>query len=602
MNWGSDDMHSAANDLTTEGDLPLDRFQLSRLAEAVDGLTRDQLTWASGYLAGMGAARSAPAPATAAEPSLTILYASVGGNARAVAEALAEGAAARGLAPRLASVDGYRARDLAKEKLVYLVISTQGEGEPPEGALELFRYLKGKKPPQLGELEYAVFGLGDSSYEFFNQAAKDLDQHLQDLGATSVVDRVDADVDYEAHTEAWYAQVLEIAEKKRPSDSAQVIPLQRQAPSVMRHDRNHPYEAEVLDNRRITTGDAIGEVHNLVLEIDPEVIRYQPGDSLGVLFRNDPALVDQVLALTGLSADATVSLQGRSLTLQEALVNERELTQLHPSVVSAWAEQTGNEQLLALREDKAQLRTFAGERQLIDLLAAYPAEVTADVLVGVLQALQPRLYSIASSQAETPDEVHLTVTTVEYEAFGREHLGGASGHLTRRVEPGDVQAVYVAENNGFRLPQNGDTPIIMVGAGTGIAPFRAFLQERAANSASGRNWLVFGNRHFHRDFLYQTEWIAHRDAGLLHEVSLAFSRDSDDRPYVQDRLRETGAEVYRWLQEGAHFYVCGGLAMAREVQDALQAIVETHGGLDAAAAAEYIEELQAQGRYQKDAY
>ncbi len=595
-------MRNAANDVSTGSDLPLNSFQLSRLAQAVEGLTQDQLTWASGYLAGMGAARSAPTLAPTVAPSLTILYASVGGNARAVAEALAESAADRGLAPRLVSVDDYRARDLAKEKLVYVVISTQGEGEPPEGALELFRYLKGKKPPQLGELEYAVFGLGDSSYEFFNQAAKDLDQQLQDLGATSVVDRVDADVDYEVHTQAWYDQVLKIAEKNRPADGAQVIPLQRQAPAVVRYDRNHPYEAEVVDNRRITTDDAIGAVHNLVLEIDPETIRYQPGDSLGVLFRNDPALVDQVLAMTGLSADAAVALQGRSLELREALINERELTQLHPSVVNAWAEQTGNQELLALREDKAQLRNFAGERQLIDLLAEYPGEVTADTLVSLLQPLQPRLYSIASSQAETPDEVHLTVATVEYEAFGREHLGGASGHLTRRVEPGDVQAIYVAENNGFRLPKNGDAPVIMVGAGTGIAPFRGFLQERAATGADGKNWLVFGNRHFHRDFLYQTDWIAHRDAGLLHEVSLAFSRDSDDRPYVQDRLRENGAEVYRWLQEGAHFYVCGGLAMARAVQDTLQAIVETHAGLDAAAAAEYIEELQAEGRYQKDAY
>lgn len=595
-------MHNAANQATTQTAAPLDGFQLSRLAQAVEGLGRDQLLWASGYLAGLGTSRLPASNVAADTPGLTILYASVGGNARAVAETLAEDARARGLTPRLVSADRYRVRELARERLLYVVISTQGEGEPPEAAHELFRHLTGRKPPQLDQLEYAIFGLGDSSYEFFNQAAKDLDRHFSALGATAVTARVDADVDYQASTDDWYAQVLKIAEKTRPADEAQVIPLQRQPSTSVRHDRRNPFEAEVLDRRLITTDDAIAEVHHLVLGIDEDTVRYQPGDALGVLFHNDRQVVDEVLALTGLDGDVRVTVQGQSLHLQEALRSHLELTQLHPTVVGRWADTIDDAELRALRDDKAALRAFAAEREVVDLLQAYPGGPDADTLVGLLQPLQPRLYSIASSQAETPDEVHLTVATVHYDAFGRHHLGGASGHLTRRIEQGEVQAVYVAENNGFRLPEDDDVPVIMIGAGTGIAPFRAFLQERAARGAAGHHWLVFGNRHFHRDFLYQSEWIEHRAAGRLQCVSLAFSRDSDDGPYVQDRLREEGGELYRWLQQGAQLYVCGSLAMERAVRETLQSVVAEHAGLDADAAHEFIEDLQSQGRYQRDAY
>ena len=595
-------MQNAANDTAVSGGIALDGFQLSRLAQAVEGLSHEQLNWASGYLAGLGASRGLNRPQAEATPTLTILYASVGGNARGVAETLADDANARGLTPRLVAADQYRARDLTRERLLFIVISTQGEGEPPESAHELFRFLDGRKPPRLDRLEYAVFGLGDSSYEFFNQAARDLDRRLRALGASALIERVDADVDYQSQTEGWCAKALKIAERTRPADEAQVIPLQRQAPDVVRFDRNHPSRAELLENRRIVTDGAITAVHHLALEIDPGGIRYQPGDALGVLFHNDPEMVDEILSLTGLQPDTTVSLRGERLHLHDALRSHLELTQLHPGVVSGWADVGQHDELLALREDRGRLRTFAAGRQLVDLLQAYPARIGADALVDLLQPLQPRLYSIASSQREYPDEVHLTVATLAYDAFGRGHLGGASGHLTRRMEIGDVQAVFVAENNGFRLPDDPDTPVIMVAAGTGIAPFRAFLQERAATGAAGRNWLVFGNRHFHRDFLYQTDWIAHRRAGRLDRVSLAFSRDSDDRPYVQDRLREEGAELYRWLQQGAQLYVCGGLAMERAVRTTLQSIAADHGGLDTARAEAYLEDLQSQGRYLKDVY
>jgi sulfite reductase (NADPH) flavoprotein alpha-component len=378
--------------------------------------------------------------------------------------------------------------------------------------------------------------------------------------------------------------------------------MQRPVPSPPRHDRQHPYLAQLIEHRRITTDDAVSGVYHLVLGADSGGLSYRPGDALGVVHRNDPALVEQILRLTGLSGDAPVTVRDQPVSLFDALTRRLEVTQLHPAVVAGWADIASNPRLQGLAEEAGGLRGFVRGRQLIDLLQEFPAKVDAARLATLLRPLQPRLYSIASSQSAYADEVHLTVSTLAYQAHGRDHLGAASGWLTRRLDEGADAEVYVAENPGFRLPEDGDTPIIMVGVGTGIAPYRGFLQERELLGHGGRNWLVFGNRHFHRDFLYQKEWIDFRKAGLLTRASLAFSRDSAQRPYVQDRLVEEGSEIYRWLNDGARLYVCGGLAMEKGVLRSLQTVVQTHGGLDADAAARWVEELRAQGRYLKDVY
>ncbi|MES9993821.1 MAG: flavodoxin domain-containing protein [Candidatus Thiodiazotropha sp.] len=581
---------------------PLDGLQLSRLQQAVEGLNNEQLTWASGYLAGLGAVQPAPGEAVNEAPRFTVIYATHGGNARSVAEALADAATSRGLAPRLVSAEAYRARDLTKEQLLVVVISTQGEGEPPESAYELFKYLKGVKAPQLDRLQYAIFGLGDSSYEHFCQAAKELDGLLQGCGAKTLLERVDADIDFQQQSNAWQEGILKLVEQLQPSDQARVIPLQRGAIAGVRFDRNHPYQAELLDRRRITSDDALAEVHHLALEIDPQVIRYQPGDALGVLFRNDATLVEEITSLGELSGETQVRLGDDVMSLTQALVERLELTQLHPSVVKGWGALNGDKELVSLSEDAGALRRFVQGLQLVDLLQAYPAELAAQDLVDLLHPQQPRLYSIASSQRAYEDEVHLTVSTLRYRDRGREHLGGASGYLTQRFAEGDRLGLYLAENPGFRLPESADTSIIMVGAGTGIAPYRAFLQEREATGATGAGWLIFGNRHFHRDFLYQTDWLNYRKAGLLERISLAFSRDDAERTYVQARLYEERAELFRWLQEGAHLYVCGGVAMEQGVRQALQGVAQDQGGLDEEAAIEYIESLREQGRYQRDVY
>jgi sulfite reductase (NADPH) flavoprotein alpha-component len=580
---------------------PLEGLQLTRLQQAVEGLNNEQLAWASGYLAGLGRMQPAVAKVTNEAPGVTILYATQGGNARSVAETLADSAMARGLAPRLVSADSYRPKALARERLLVVVISTQGEGEPPESAHELFKFLKGKRVPRLDQLKYAIFGLGDSSYELFCQAARDLDALLSRQGAGALLNRVDADVDFQQPSANWQGEILQILEKLQPSDQATIIPLQRSMQAA-KYNRNNPYQAQLLERRRITTVDAVCNVQHLSLEIDPDAISYTPGDALGLFFRNAPALVEEILSLTGLEAGTSVSINGERLTLAQALGERLELTQLHPNVVKAWAALETHPELHTLSQDNEKLRHFVRDRQFIDLPLYYSSDVDAQGLVGLLYTQQPRLYSIASSQLAYEDEIHLTVAALHYFGHGRDYLGGASGYLTQRIEEGDSLGVYVVENPNFKLPQSTDTPIIMVGAGTGIAPYRAFLQEREARGAAGKGWLLFGNRHFHRDFLYQTDWLNYRKAGLLDRVSLAFSRDEGERSYVQARLYEEREVLYRWLQEGAHLYVCGGVEMAQGVDQSLLAIAQVQGGLQEEAAVEYIESLREQGRYQRDIY
>ena len=602
-------MQNTATKLADNSAGQLGEAQLERLQQAAESLNSAQLNWASGYLAGLCAVPS-PAKQNAAAASMTILYATQGGNAQCIATELANNATALGYPARVESVNAYRVRGLAKEKILVVVISTQGDGDPPESAQELIRYLSSNKHAELNDLQYAIFGLGDSSYECFCKAGRDLDTLLQDRGARALLQRVDADVDFHSQAVDWYKDLLKEVEpildqagkSGRDQAESRVIQLQLQTQLSAGHDRNNPITAEIIDTRSITTDDAHTRVQHLSLAIDPQLVTYRPGDALGVWFRNDPQLVDAVLHLTGLDAKEPVEIQGRSEDLGEALASQLELTQLHPLVVKAWSSFTGNSGLAELAQDSKKLRAFATERQFIDLLHDYPGDINAGNLVKILQTVQPRLYSIASSQAAYEDEIHLTVSSTQYHTHGREHLGAASGYLNRRIDAGDEIHVYIAENPAFNLPDDGDTALILIGTGSGIAPYRAFLQEREAIGATGPVWLVFGNRHFHRDFLYQSDWLKYRKAGLLERVSLAFSRDINAPAYVQDRLCEEGAELFRWLSEGARIYVCGCVAMEKGVSEALHGIIAQHGNMSAESATQYVEDLHAGKRYLRDVY
>lgn len=593
---------------------PLSEQQVKQLQQLVSQLNPIQQAWVSGYLAasaqlaGQGLAGAAPAQAAAAA-SLTILFGSQTGNARHVAEALAKQAQGKGISAKVVDMAEYKTSQLKNEQYLVIVTSTYGEGEPPENAIGLHNFLFSKKAPKLSGLKYAVLGLGDTSYEFFCKTAQDFDSRLAELGATSVQARADLDVDYQAQADSWSNEVIAKLEpelKAAAAPSAEVIAWpgsDATAGAASQYSKQNPFAAELYTNQKITGRDSTKDVRHIEISLAGSGLSYQPGDALGVYFTNDEALVRELLLLTAIARDTPVTIGGETLTIEQALTEQLELTQSYPAFVEKYAAATGNATLSELAADKAALRTYLSERQIIDIVREHPGLLSAQQLADALRKQQPRLYSIASSQAEVEDEVHLTVAVVRYDAYGQPHLGGASGFLAERLAEGDKVKVFVEHNNNFRLPQSDDTPVIMIGPGTGIAPFRAFLQERDARGASGKNWLFFGNPHFTQDFLYQLELQNYLKRGVLSKLDVAFSRDQATKVYVQDKLRKHGAEVWQWLNDGAHLYICGDAnRMAKDVQQALIEIVQQYGGKTAGEAQHYLDELRVAKRYQKDVY
>ncbi|WP_421182612.1 assimilatory sulfite reductase (NADPH) flavoprotein subunit [Aeromonas dhakensis] len=585
---------------------PLSDEQQRQLSQVLSTLNTQQLAWVSGYLYGLSQAGSQPAvtgaAATAPSGNLTILYGSQTGNAKGVASSIKAQAEARGLPVTLTSMADYKPKQLKKETHLLVVVSTYGEGEPPESAVDLFEQLKKGKVGKLEGLKFAVLGLGDSSYEFFCQTGKDFDSLLTKAGADRVHELASLDVDYQDAAKAWGEQALNAIAATLSAGPAgsSVASAVQQAVGHSQYSKENPFPARLSVNQKITGRDSTKDIRHIEISLEESGIRYQPGDALGIWFDNDPALVSEVLALAGLSGDEATA-RG---SLREVLSRELELTRLHGGFITGLADISGNAALKDLAGDKAQVNALVASAQVVDVLKRFPTALTAEQLLGLLRPLTPRLYSIASSQSEVEEEVHLTVGVVRYpQEDGSVRSGAASSYLADRLaEDGEVR-VFVEHNDNFRLPPNPDTPVIMVGPGTGIAPFRAFLQEREAQGAEGNNWLFFGNPHFTQDFLYQVEWQRYVKSGLLNKISLAFSRDQAEKVYVQHRLREAGQELYQWLEAGAHFYVCGDAnQMAKDVQEALLDVIAEHGHKSREEAEEYLSELRRAKRYQRDVY
>lgn len=593
--------------------LPLNPEQLARLTAATTDLTPTQLAWVSGYFWGVlnqqpGANALAAAPAAAVEtPTITLLSASQTGNARRVAEALRDDLLAAKLNVKLVSAGDYKFKQIANEKLLVVVASTQGEGEAPEEAVALHKFLFSKKAPKLDGAAFAVFGLGDTSYEFFCQAGKDFDSRLAELGAERLLDRVDADVEFQAAAAEWRARIVDVLKARVPKEtSAQAAATATGAVNEVftsPYTKEEPLTATLSVNQKITGRDSEKDVRHLEIDLGDSGLRYQPGDALGVWYQNDPALVKELVELLWLKGDEQVTVNGKTLPLAEALQWHFELTVNTANIVENYAALTRSESLLPLVGDKAQLQHYAATTPLVDMVRFSPAQLDADALIGLLRPLTPRLYSIASSQAEVETEVHVTLGVVRYEVEGRARAGGASGYLADRVEEEGEVRVFIEHNDNFRLPANPKTPVIMIGPGTGIAPFRAFMQQRAADGAEGKNWLFFGNPHFTEDFLYQVEWQRYVKEGVLNRIDLAWSRDQKEKIYVQDKLRQQGAELWRWINDGAHIYVCGDAnRMAKDVEQALLDVIAEFGAMDAETADEYLSELRVERRYQRDVY
>jgi sulfite reductase (NADPH) flavoprotein alpha-component len=590
----------------------LNESQWTQINNAIAPLNKDQLTWMSGYLAGLASSQSqgavsAPVEAVAADKKLTILYGSQTGNAKGIAQEYKAKAEAAGITVNLVSMADYKAKQLKNETHLVVVVSTHGEGDAPDDAVELYDFIGSKKAPKIPELRYAVIGLGDSSYEFFCQTAKDFDARLEALGAKRISQRVDCDVDYETAANAFIDQITTELKDELTAKQSQVVQLpttnQATTSEVSEYTKKNPFTATLLETQKITGRDSIKDIRHIEISLQDSGIQYQPGDSLGIWFTNEESLVNELLELTKVEPTDEVTVGDDTLSIQQALLEKFELTLSYPTFVKSYLEVSPNSKLQALFDDKATLREYLSERQIVDVIREFPAQLSAEQLARALRPITPRLYSIASSQAEVEDEVHLTVALLEYDVDGNSRTGGASGFLAKRLEDGQEVKVFIEHNNNFRLPENPETPVIMVGPGTGIAPFRAFMQQRAEDDAQGQNWLFFGNPTFTQDFLYQTEWQRLVKDGVVNKVSLAFSRDQEHKIYVQHRLLEQGAEVFQWLEQGAHFYVCGDAThMAKDVHDALLSIIQQFGGKNAEQAEEYLNELRRAKRYQKDVY
>ncbi|ELY3177907.1 NADPH-dependent assimilatory sulfite reductase flavoprotein subunit [Salmonella enterica] len=591
------------------GLLPLNPEQLARLQAATTDLTPEQLAWVSGYFWGVlnprsGAVAVTPAP-EGKMPGITLISASQTGNARRVAEALRDELLAANLNVTLVNAGDYKFKQIASEKLLVIVTSTQGEGEPPEEAVTLHKFLFSKKAPKLTDTAFAVFSLGDTSYEFFCQAGKDFDNKLAELGGERLLDRVDADVEYQSAAAQWRARMVDVLKSRTPVvTSAQ--PVASGAVNDIHtspYTKDAPLTATLSVNQKITGRNSEKDVRHIEIDLGDSGLRYQPGDALGVWYQNDPALVKELVELLWLKGDEPVTVDGKTLPLAEALEWHFELTVNTANIVENYATLTRSESLLPLVGDKAQLQHYAATTPIVDMVRFSPAQLDAQALINLLRPLTPRLYSIASSQAETENEVHVTVGVVRYDIEGRARAGGASSFLADRVEEEGEVRVFIEHNDNFRLPANPQTPVIMIGPGTGIAPFRAFMQQRAAEGAEGKNWLFFGNPHFTEDFLYQVEWQRYVKEGVLSRIDMAWSRDQKEKIYVQDKLREQGAELWRWINDGAHIYVCGDARrMAADVEKALLEVIAEFGGMDLESADEYLSELRVERRYQRDVY
>ena len=613
--------------MSTLPNLPpaLDEVQLQQLTA---NLSANQLLWLSGYFYGqaIGGTQAVAASAAASQTvapdaqKLTILYGSHTGNGKKVAQQAAEAARQLGLAAEVRDMNDYPTRQLAQEQHLLLIVSTHGEGEPPIAAEELHQFISGSRAPRLPRLRFAVLALGDTSYLHFCQTGQEFDRRLGELGGTRLLDRVDADVDYQATASQWIDSALKkvagaagnhaetpVAAGTSVSAAALAahspIYLSLHSP-IAEFTRENPWPARVLESIQLNGRGSNKETYHLELNLAGSGLRFAPGDALAVRPRNHDPLVEEVLRAARLSDSASVQLGAESLPLAATLASRRELTVLTRDVLERYAALAPHAELHGLLADTTRLQSYLYGRDVADLLTDFPTDqLTAQLLADTLRPLPSRAYSIASSGLAHPDEVHLTVGAVRYEAHGRRKQGVCSSFLADRVAVGDEVRVFVEHNEYFKLPTNPATDIIMVGAGTGIAPFRAFVEERVELGATGRNWLLFGNPHFTTDFLYQAEWQQHLKKGGLARLDVAFSRDQAEKIYVQDRLLENSREVFGWLESGAQLYVCGDKnRLGGAVLAALTQVVQREAGLSAEDAAAYVKNLRKQRRYLEDVY
>jgi len=587
---------------------PLTTEQFEAFRQLTGSLNQVQLAWMSGYLAALSAQNEAEAPVSVENKTnsksiskpLTILYGSRTGNGEGLAKKAQKLAVEFGLTATLKNMSDYKPRDLQSEENLLVIVSTHGEGEPPFEAKELHEFIFGKRVSRLEDVNFAVLGLGDSSYFKFCQTGKDFDHQLEKLGAKRIVEMAGCDVDFQEIAEAWLRTTLSTFKGLYEVPVASASIEKNESSLTEKYSKKNPYQAEILE--KINLHGRGSERQTLHIELDAN-LPFEPGDSAGIMPVNTTELVNEVLSITGLNPKEEVEINGLKLSLFESLKRNFELSKITVDVIKRLLEFTPNEQLTALVQSQEKLQEYLYGRDIVDLFSDFPVKLSAQDLIKLLRPLQPRLYSISSSSKALPGELHLAVAVVDYQNNGRNRRGTCSNYLSEFEGVENKIPVFIEKNPNFRLPENDETPIIMVGAGTGIAPYRAFVQHREQAEKQGKSWLVFGNRNFESEFLYQTDWHQFLKSGALSKMDVAFSRDGEKRVYVQHKLQENGAEVYRWLEDGAHFYICGDMKkMATDVQSTLISIIESQGKLSKEDALKYVNKMQKEKRLQLDVY
>ena len=584
---------------------PLNEQQLNALTSLTAGLNREQLLWINGYFQGFLASSGTTPQVVKSQPKsdkqLKILYGTHTGRSKIIAGRLAGKLANRGVEVVSVALDDYKTRQLISETNVVFIVSTHGEGEPPAMAEDFHGFITGKRSPKLPNLNYSVVALGDRSYKFFCKTGLDIDQALEKSGANSILPILTLDVDFDEEVDRWIADFTDVF-AEIPTDNTPSN-IQNSTENIENYTRKNPFLATVVDKVKITGRDSDKEVNHVELSLEGSGITYEPGDSVGILANNPPQLVDDILNHFGFDGTESVTIKDGVFSLLEALSNHLEITVINRDVIQKYQAKTGNNELQKVIENEELLDRYLYGNDVLDLLEDFPSSFSAQDLADVLRAFPARLYSISSSQAAVGDEVHITVSTVRYSNKGRLRGGACSTYLADRIEIDSQVAVFIEKNPAFKLPENEETPVILIGAGTGVAPYRAFLQQREANNQKGKTWLFFGERRFHSDFLYQVEWQKLLKEGYLEKIDVAFSRDQEEKIYVQTRLIEKQKEVFEWLKNGANIYLCGDMKqMAHDVQNTLLRIFETQGGLTEEKALEYMKTLKKEKRFQTDVY
>jgi sulfite reductase (NADPH) flavoprotein alpha-component len=594
---------------------PLTTFGESSIQELTEKLDSGQLLWLSGYFYGLSATKQNGVQPVVLEKkanletaNITILYGSQSGNSKKLAEKMAISFKNVGHEAKAVDMADYPSKLLKTEKILLIAISTYGEGEPPASAEDFYQFLHSNRAPQLPDLQFGVIGLGDRSYLKFCQTAIDFDEKLAHLGAKRLLPRLDCDVDYHNDSEKWIADFHLILANK--SESSQVMAsvagteiLPQKKPVF---DRKNPFEAQILEKIQLNGRGSAKETWHLELSLEGSGLAYQPGDALSIYACNGEKIVADVLKSRDLDPTTLIDFEGEKATFGETLLNKLELTVLTRDVLERYQKFTQNEKLQHLLKDQTQLQKYLWGHDVADLLVDFPAQDKEALILNftqIFRKISPRAYSIASSLLAHPEEVHLTVAAVRYETQNRHKTGQCSIFLADRVEKEQKVKVFVEENQFFKLPKDTSKPIIMVGAGTGVAPFRAFVEERAETGSDGKSWLFFGNPNFTTDFLYQTEWQRYLKKGNLTHLNVAFSRDQNEKIYVQHRLLEQSKNIYHWLEEGAYFYVCGDKNhMAGDVAAALVQIVRKEAAISNEKAIEYVKNLKKRRQYLEDVY